>query len=171
MIRLQGYVVELGAVTSPIPQHWKGRIDDDWHRPSTHRTVLDFAFDGDALSVADDWAGRPQRQNWGQPTNPPVADLVATDADGTRLYACNNYTTLRGGFVPPGSVDRMFVSIGQVGVQVHFEAWLSERGWYRILAPAEQAIHGGGFRQRVDRWMARGWINPLLEALGQPPIR
>jgi hypothetical protein len=162
-------------MASPIRrQHWKGPIDEDWHRPSTHRTVLDFQFDGDALSVADDWADRPQNRHWSQPTNPPTADLVATDrADGTRLYACNHYshgTGRRAGLLPPGKGDGMFVSIRQVGVQVHFEAWLSERGWYRIFAPAEQAIGGGGFRQRFPRWQARQFINPLLEALGQPPI-
>ena len=157
-------------MASLTPLHWKGPLDDDWHRPSTHRTVLDFGFDGDAVSVADSWASRPQRQNWGQPTNPPIADLVAMDEDGTRLYACNNYTRERWGVVPPGSMDRMFVSIRQSGVQVHFEAWLSERGWYRIFAPAEQAIHGGGFRQRLGRWQARQFVNPLLEALGQQPL-
>ena len=171
--------MEQATLASPKPKLWNGRVNADWHRASTHRTVLDFQFDGDALAVADEWARTPQTQirNWNQSWYPPAADFVATDADGTRLYACNVYgpNYRSGRWAAPGSRDlgiwqATFVSIRQMAVDVHFEAWLAIHGWYRIFAPAEQGISSGGFRQYGVRRGARRRIHPLLEALGRPPI-
>jgi hypothetical protein len=115
------------------------------------RTVRDFGASGDIGSAVDDWAREA----------------------GYRLVESRELTRVfqKGvGFL----VAPMMLSIRQTGSDVHLEAWIRANLFVRLMAlfilPAEMGIESGGMKAVIPRKMARGQVNKLLEALGQPPI-
>lgn len=110
------------------------------------RTVLDFDFQGEALSIADSWA-----------RTAGVA-VLGNEPDGTRIYGDEKADT------------GIRLSIRQKGPTVHLEAWLYFTRGFAFSGAREEPILGGGYPAREDRWQARRLVNPLLAELGQPPI-
>jgi hypothetical protein len=134
------------------------------------RTIRDFETDLDLDSIADVWA----RENHFAPAE--------GSAGGTSRYVnaelWNRATTLQG-WLARLLESRMktlrIVTLRRDGKHVHFEAWIQLAPGYRRLMlftlPREMGLEGGHWKQRMERWQTRRWVNPLLEALGQPPIK
>ena len=71
-------------------------------------------------------------------------------------------------------VAPMMLQLTEANGQVSMEAWIRAGLFVRIcslfILPPEIGIESGGFKAVLPRKIARGKINDLLQALGQPPI-
>jgi hypothetical protein len=127
-------------------------------------TVREFQADFDVAPIADAWAAA---QHW---------RYAGMDANGTRRYErdFSARSTRTEAFPSKWSQMLAFVTIRQVGANVHFEAGFQNGLFLRIgslgLHPAAGGIESGGFRFGPIRRKYRGIVNPLLLQLNQPPI-
>jgi hypothetical protein len=115
------------------------------------RTVRDFAAGGDVGPAVDAWAK-------------DAGYRLKETRDGTRVFQKGT------GFL----VAPMMLSVRQEQGEVHVEAWIRANLFVRLMSlfilPAEMGVESGGMRAVLPRKIARGQVNKLLEALGQPPI-
>jgi hypothetical protein len=133
------------------------------------RTIRDFETDLDLDSVADAWA---REYHFAPAEDGPGGTKRYVNAELRNLP-----TTLQGRFarwLERRIKTLRIVMLTRDGRHVHFEAWIELATGYRRMMlftlPKEMDLEGGHWRQRWERWQTRGWVNPLLEALGQPPI-
>ncbi len=116
------------------------------------RTILDFYYPGDILSIFDSWA----------------------QTEGFRLLSDEaNKRTYQKGYglmVMPTKVE-----ISQNNGSVHLEAWIHNQLFTRILTlfltPTEMKLESGGFMFIVPRGLSRGTLNTFLHQIGQPLLK
>ena len=124
------------------------------------RSVLDWESQTDVMPAVEAWASsrgyRPIA--WGQ--------------DGTREYLyLQRAQTYQMKLLHMGDswAAGWHVSVRQTGPQVHLEAWITPPPAVRMMTLGlmwkEAGVHGLGGA------FARGPLNVLLAALGQPPMR
>jgi len=115
------------------------------------RAVREFTVDGDPWAKVESWA-------------PSQGYAVAEQGDEHRRYSKGTgfWTGMRN------------VDLSHSGGRMRLEAWCQATLAARILSlfilPAEITIESGGFKAVLPRKLGREEVNPLLEALGQPPI-
>ncbi|OFW56785.1 MAG: hypothetical protein A2W01_12570 [Candidatus Solincola sediminis] len=115
------------------------------------RTVRDF------MTAAPVWE---ILENWAQQTG----YMPVSHGETSRLYQRGT-----GFLLAPQKLQ-----VTWMGNSYRLEAWVKGPLFNRIvllgLMPAEMIIDSGGFLGSPVRKLARGHVNMLLQALGQPPI-
>ena len=115
------------------------------------RTLRDFTAGADFWQILDGWAQQTGYK------------LIAYD-QVSRLYQRGE------GFL----VAPQRLQVNYTGTGYHIEAYVWVPTFTRIftlmLMPEELKIDSGGFAGTIPRVTARGHVNQLLQALGQPPI-
>ncbi|RJP31032.1 MAG: hypothetical protein C4536_08835 [Actinobacteria bacterium] len=119
--------------------------------PVRGRTVREFTAGADFWNILDGWAQQTGYR------------LIAFD-QSSRLYQ-------RGvGFLV--APQRLQATYTGAGYRLEAFVWvpLFTRVFTLMLMPEELRIDPGGFTGTLPRSTARGHVNLLLQALGQPPI-
>jgi hypothetical protein len=125
------------------------------------RSVLDWETQTDVRPAVQAWAAK-----WGY-------SAVGDSQDGTR-----EFVRLQMGQTAQTRALHMgarwsvgwHVSVRQTGSQVHLEAWITPPPAVRMMTLGLMWKENG-VRDRLGGALARGPLNVLLAALGQPPIR
>jgi hypothetical protein len=115
------------------------------------RTTRKLNFQGDIWPIIDQWA----QQN----------DFALVEEDeGSRIYQRGKGRGKPANMLRIGREDGIYL----------LEAWIRFGGWLwfsnAMVFPREMIVDGGGAKARPARDKAKGPVNLLLQALGEPVI-